>query len=125
MDYQHATHVAAEPDRLYAVLADPDNLVQFVPQVTAIHRGDGDTVEVEARYEGHTQRGEASLHTDETQRRVEWGTPGGSYHGSLAVDPDGDGSKLTLALSTAHDQDMDADVAGTLDAIRRLLEAQV
>ncbi len=125
MDYEHSTHVAASPDRVYEVLADPENLVRLVPQLTAIHREGGDKVEVEARYEGHTQRGEASLHTDDERRQVEWGVPGGAYHGSMVVGPDGDASKLTLRLTTPHDRDVDGDVTGTLDAIRRLLEAQV
>ncbi len=125
MEYEHSTHVAASPEQVYAVLAEPANLVQFVPQLTAIHRAGGDKVEVEARYEGHTQKGEASLRTDDQNHRVEWGVPGSGYHGSLTVHDRGDASELTLRLITAHDHDVDQDVAGTLDAIRRLLEAQV
>jgi carbon monoxide dehydrogenase subunit G len=125
MDFQHAEHVAASPDRLYDVLANPDNLVHFVPQLTNVKRTDGDHLEVEARYEGHTQRGQAYLRTDESAHRVEWGVEGGGYHGSFDVTPDGDGSKLVLKLTTVHTGDVDHDVAGTLDAIRRLLEAEV
>jgi hypothetical protein len=43
----------------------------------------------------------------------------------MQVDPDGDGSRLTLFLSTAHGDAADSEVMGTLDAIRRLVEAQV
>ncbi len=125
MQYEHSEHVAAAPDAVYQVLRNPDNLVQFVPQLTAISPAEGDTVEVQARYEGHTQHGEAWLRSDEAARRVEWGVPGGSYRGSLVVEPDGEGSKLVLELSTPHDHDVDKDVVGTLDAIRRLLEAEV
>ncbi len=125
MQYEHAEHVAASPEAVFEVLRKGDNLVEFVPQLTAISPAEGDTVEVEARYEGHTQHGEAWLRTDEQSRRVEWGVPGGSYHGSLVVEPDGEGSKLVLKLTTPHDHDVDKDVVGTLDAIRRLLEAQV
>jgi carbon monoxide dehydrogenase subunit G len=125
VQHEHSEHVAAAPDRLYAVLADVENLAHYVPQLTGAQRRDGDTVEVEARYEGHTQHGEAWFRPDEGRRRVEWGAVGGSYHGWLQVDPDGDGSRLTLHLETVHTDDVDRDVAGTLDAIRRLLEAEV
>jgi len=48
---------------------------------------DGDRVEVEARYEGRTQRGDAYFRTDGTARRIEWGTESG-YRGWLEVTPD-------------------------------------
>jgi hypothetical protein len=53
------------------------------------------------------------------------GGEGTDYHGSLQVDPDGDGSKLTLRLTTQRPADTDGEIAGTLDAIRRLLEAEL
>lgn len=125
MEYEHSEHVAAAPNVVYDVLADADNLVHFVPQLRSIHRADGDKVEVEARYEGHSQHGEAWLRTDEDRRRVEWGVDGSGYHGSFEVDPDRDGSRLILRLTTAHDRNVDQAVSGTLDAVRRLLEAEV
>jgi hypothetical protein len=53
-----------------------------------------------------------------------WGTAGG-YRGSISVDADGDGSMLTLSLHTTHIEHADHDIAATLDAIRRLVEADV
>jgi hypothetical protein len=55
---------------------------------------------------------------------VEWGTDSG-YRGWLEVAPDEGGSILTLGLHTTHIEHADHDVAGTLDAMRRLVEAQV
>jgi len=81
-------------------------------------------VEVEARYEGRTQRGEAYFRADEGAHRVEWGSEGG-YRGWMTVEADGDGSMLTLGLHTTHIEHADHDVAATLDAIRRLVEADV
>jgi carbon monoxide dehydrogenase subunit G len=124
MEHVHSEHVAAQPDRVFAALADPAGLAQFVPQLTSIRQGDGDRVEVEARYEGRTQHGEAYFHVDEGERKVEWGT-GGGYRGWMQVVADGDGSMLTLGLHTTHVEHADHDVAATLDAIRRLVEASV
>src|SRR3954453_6936097 len=119
MDHVHSEHVAADPDRLFAAISDPGTLARFVPQLTRIDpQGDGQ-VGVEARYEGHTQRGEASFSTDADARTVEWGSASG-YKGSMRVQPDGDGSMLTLSLTTAHVDHADHDIAATLDAIRRL-----
>ena len=106
-------------------MADVDNLPRYVPQLTGAHRLGGDKVEVEARYEGHTQKGEAWFRSDGSRRRIEWGAPGGDYHGWLQVNSEGDGSRLTLFLATAHGDAPDSDVMGTLDAIRRLVEADL
>jgi carbon monoxide dehydrogenase subunit G len=124
MEHVHSEHLAAPPDRVFAALADPGELAQFVPQLTSIRQGDGDRVEVEARYDGRTQRGEAYFHADEAERKVEWGTSGG-YRGWMQVIADGEGSMLTLGLHTTHVEHADHDVAATLDAIRRLVEAAV
>lgn len=109
---------------MFAALANIENLPRYVPQVTAARRTDGDKVSVEARYEGHTQQGEAWFRTDERAHRIEWGSPDSDYHGWLEVSPDGDGSRLTLFLATVRGDAPDSEVMDTLDAIRRLVEAE-
>ena len=64
-------------------------------------------------------------HPRPERRRIQWGVKGSDYHGSFEVDGDGEGAKLALSLTTIHDRDVDSDVAGTLDAVRRLLESKV
>jgi hypothetical protein len=61
---------------------------------------------------------------DDKERRIEWSAPSG-YHGWMKVDPDGDGSRLTLFLETRHGAERDHDISATLDAIRMLVEAEV
>jgi uncharacterized membrane protein len=123
MQHEHTEHVAAPADAVYAAIADLRNLPRFVPQMTAV-RGEGDHIEVDARYEGREQHGEATFRADDAQRRIEWGAPSG-YRGWMKVDPDGDGSRLTLFLETKHGTERDHDIAATLDAIRMLVEAEV
>lgn len=124
MEHEHTQHVAASADRVFAALADVSNLPHYVPQVTKARSTDGDMVAIEARYGGHTQQGEGWFRADATQRRIEWGVTTGTYRGWLQVDPDEEGSRLTLFLATPHEVS-DSDVMGTLDAIRRLVEAEV
>jgi hypothetical protein len=124
MEHVHSEHVAADPDRVFAALRDPATLAGFVPQLTKVDQQGDDRVEVEARYDGRTQRGDAYFRADDAGRKVEWGTERG-YRGWLAVEADDDGSMLTLGLHTTHVEHADHDVAATLDAIRRLVEAQV
>src|SRR5215218_4528065 len=124
MKHEHTEHVAAPADAVYAAISNLDNLPRFVPQLTAVRPAEGDQVEVDARYQGHEQHGQASFHADDAERRIEWGSPSG-YHGWMKVDPDGDGSRLTLFLDTRHGGESDRDIAATLDAVRMLVEAEV
>jgi uncharacterized membrane protein len=124
VQHEHTEHVAAPADAVYAAISDLGNLPRFVPQMTAARPTAGDRVEVDARYEGRTQHGEASFQKDDGERRIAWSAPSG-YHGWMKVDPDGDGSRLTLFLETRHGSESDHDISATLDAIRMLVEAEV
>jgi hypothetical protein len=92
--------------------------------MTAARRAEGDRVEIAARYEGREQHGEVSFRADDGERKIEWSAPSG-YHGWMQVQPDGDGSRLTLFLNTRHGSERDHDVEATLDAIRMLVESEV
>jgi uncharacterized protein YndB with AHSA1/START domain len=124
VEHQHTEHIAASPDAVYAAISDVTNLPRFVPQMTAARRAGEERVEVDARYHGRDQHGQASFHADDAQRRIEWGSPSG-YRGWMEVAADGDGTRLTLFLHTVHDSESEHDVGATLDAIRMLVEAQV
>ncbi|HEX8975831.1 MAG TPA: hypothetical protein VF781_04905, partial [Solirubrobacteraceae bacterium] len=71
------------------------------------------------------QEGEAWFRADASERRIEWGSSGSEYRGWVQVSPEGDGTRLTLFLATVHGDAPDSEVMGTLDAIRRLVEADV
>jgi uncharacterized protein YndB with AHSA1/START domain len=125
MEHEHTEFVAAAPERVFRALADIGNLPRYVPQLTGAEQLDGDKIRVQARYEGHTQEGEVWFRADESERKIEWGSPDSEYRGSIQVTPERDGSRLRLLLATAHGDAPDSEVMGTLDAIRRLVEADV
>ena len=124
MQHEHTEHIAASADAVYAAIADVSNLPRFVPQMTGARAAAEDRVEVDARYHGREQHGEAAFTADDARRRIEWGSPSG-YHGWMEVAPEVEGARLTLFLNTVHGSESDHDVAATLDAIRMLVEAQV
>lgn len=124
MQHEHTEHVAAPPEAVYAAIADVSNLPKFVPQMTAARPAGNGKVEVDARYGGHEQHGEAAFAANDAEHRIEWSAASG-YRGWMKVDSDGDGSRLTLFLDTPHSAERDHDVAATLDAIRMLVEAEV
>ena len=124
MQHEHTEHIAASADAVYAAISDVGNLPSFVPQMTAARDSGDGRVEVDARYGGGEQHGEASFTKDDGARRIEWNAASG-YNGWMQVDADGDSSRLTLFLDTPHDSASDHDVSATLDAIRMLVERQV
>jgi hypothetical protein len=69
--------------------------------------------------------GHITAHESKPELNQLWGAPDSEYHGWIQVSPDADGSRLTLFLATARGDASDNEVMGTLDAIRRLVEADV
>lgn len=124
MQHEHTEHVAASADAVYAAISDVSNLPKFVPQMTAARPAADGKVEIDARYEGREQHGEATFEADAGKKRIAWSSPSG-YQGWMRVDPDGDGSRLTLFLETKHSSEREHDVSATLDAIRMLVESEV
>lgn len=124
MQHEHTEHIAADPQAVYAAISDVSNLPRFVPQMTGARRSGGDRVEIDARYHGREQHGEARFSTDDGRRRIEWAADSG-YGGWMQVEPDDGGSRLRLHLETRHSTESDADVQATLDAIRMLVEREV
>ncbi len=125
MEHTHTEFVAASPERVYDALADVANLPRYVPQLTAAERLDGDRIRVHARYDGHSQEGEAWFRADAQQQTIEWGAPGSEYRGRIHIGAQDGGSLLTFTLMTSRGDAPEGDVMGTLDAIRRLVEADV
>jgi carbon monoxide dehydrogenase subunit G len=125
MEHEQTTRLPVPPDRLYRTIADIGNLSRFVPPLRSVRRTDAGHVEVDAQYEGHEQHGQAWFRTDEAARRVEWGSEGQPYRGWMQVEPDGDGSRLTLHVTTErltseHLGEVRAYVASTIESLRKL-----
>jgi len=120
MEHEQSTTISVAPDRLYRAIADPANLTRFVPAITSVHRRDQEQVDVEARYEDHSEHGEAWFRADDDARRVSWGAEGSPYEGWMVVDADGEGSRVTLHLTTPHELDVDEYVQQTFESLRGL-----
>jgi hypothetical protein len=125
MDHEQTTRIPVAPDRLYRTIADVGNLSRFVPPLRSVRRTDSEHVEVDAQYEGHEQHGQAWFRTDDAARRVEWGSEGQPYRGWMQVEPDGEGSMLTLHVTTErltseHLGEVKAYAASTIESLRKL-----
>ncbi len=121
MEHEQSTTISVPPDQLYQAISDPGNLTRFVPAITSVHRRDADHVDVEARYEDHAEHGEAWFRADDDARRIAWGAEGSPYEGWMSVDSEGEGSQVTLHLTTPHEIDVDEYVQQTFESLRRLV----
>jgi ribosome-associated toxin RatA of RatAB toxin-antitoxin module len=125
MEHEQTTRIAVAPDRLYRTIADIGNLTRFIPPLRSVRRTDAEHVEVDAQYQGHEQHGQAWFRTDDAAKRVEWGSEGQPYRGWMQVEDDGDGSRLTLhvtteRLSSEHLGEVKGYVASTIESLRKL-----
>ena len=123
--HEHTHHVAADADKVYAALADVRNLPHYVPA--------DDEGGAARRRQGHGRGALRRPHPDgrglvQDRRRKapdRVGLGGQRLQRLAAGRPDEDGSRLTLYVATVHGDAPDPEVMGTLDAIRRLVEADV
>jgi len=102
-----------------------------MPSIQAAER-DGDVIRTRARVEtdGEVRQyeGKATFETDEATRTMSWGAEGpNDYHGELEVEEDGDGSKVSVRITTERSADDDEDtiethLERTVAQIKRLVE---
>jgi ribosome-associated toxin RatA of RatAB toxin-antitoxin module len=102
VDHEQTTTIPVAPDTLYRTIADIGSLSRFIPPLKSVRRTDPEHVEVDAEYEGRHEHGEAWFRADDDAKRVEWGAEDQPYRGWMQVEPDGQGSKLTLHLTMTH-----------------------
>lgn len=127
MDFERSTTVGKGADAIFALLADPRSVADYVPLVSHVESTaeDGSPAALDALpTEG---LGPMRFVADAATRRIEWGEPGAAYGGSITVEAGTSStSQVTVRLRTRDDLDR-AEVDGFLDqAVRgiRLLAAR-
>jgi hypothetical protein len=120
-DYERSTTVGASADAVFAFLADPGNVAEYVGPITHVDSIaiEGDPAEVDAS--GETDPAyEAHFLADVANRRVEWGRD--AYSGSATVEADTSStSTITFRLHVRDDADPDA-VRAMLDQAARTVQ---
>jgi hypothetical protein len=97
-------------DALWAVVADPARLADWVPTMRrAQPSGEGgpgrEEVHVEGESHGHSYSLDSALRIDEGDRRLDWGAEGDyGYRGSLRVAERPSGSEVHLRVAVPDDR---------------------
>ena len=92
-------------DALWAVVADPAQLADWVPTMRLAQPSGKEEVHVEGESHGHRYSLDSLLRIDKSDRRLYWGAEGDDgYRGSLEVAERPSGSEVHLHLAVPDDR---------------------
>jgi uncharacterized protein YndB with AHSA1/START domain len=92
-------------DALWAVVADPARLADWVPTMRRAQPSGKEEVHVEGESHGHRYSLDSELRIDEGDRRLDWGAKGDyGYRGSLQVAERPSGSEAHLHVVVPDDR---------------------
>lgn len=92
-------------DAVWAVVADPARLADWVPTMRLAQPSGEDEVHVEGESHGHPYSLDSLLRIDESERRLHWGAEGDDgYRGSLRVVARPPGSEVHLHVAVPDDR---------------------
>jgi len=103
IDRSRAFEISA--DTLWAVVADPARLADWVPTMRLAQPSGQEEVHVEGESHGHRYSLDSLLRIDEGDRRLDWGAEGDDgYRGSLRVTERPSGSEAHLHVAVPDDR---------------------
>ena len=103
IDGSRAFEISA--DALWAVVADPARLADWVPTMRLAQPHGQEEVHVEGESHGHRYSLDSLLRVDEGDGRLDWGTEGDDgYRGSLRVAERPSGSEVHLHVAVPDDR---------------------
>jgi uncharacterized protein YndB with AHSA1/START domain len=92
-------------DALWAVVADPARLADWVPTMRLAQPSGAEEVHVEGESHGHPYSLDSVLRTDAIDRRLDWGAEGDDgYRGSLRITERPSGSEVHLHVAIPDDR---------------------
>ncbi|WP_085032235.1 SRPBCC family protein [Ensifer aridi] len=112
-------HIEGNPERVFEFLSDPENLKRITPGAASVQGVS------EGRFllsKSSSPATSAFLRTDRSAKRLEWGTDDGGYSGWLEVTANGDGSDITVEITTREQVQGAAGVRSGDDKLKDGLE---
>jgi Polyketide cyclase / dehydrase and lipid transport len=103
-EFDGSRSLGINADVLWAVVADPARLADWVPTMRLAQPAGKEEVHVEGESHGHRYSLDSLLRIDESERRLHWGAEGDdSYRGSLRVTEQPSGSEVHLHVTIPDD----------------------
>ncbi len=98
-DFESSLSMSASPEQVFDFIADISNLPKYLPTTKAAQSQGEGRVRVQGEANGHSYDGDGYLRPDKGALRMEWGADEGYYNGWMQVEPNGDGSKITVHIA--------------------------
>ncbi len=109
-------------DALWAVVADPARLADWVPTMRRAESAGGAGVHLEGESHGHRYSLDSALRVDAGDRRLHWGTAGDDgYRGWLQVTDASPGSRVRIHVAVPDDR-LGRSAGAAAEEIRRGME---
>jgi uncharacterized protein YndB with AHSA1/START domain len=127
-DFELSREIDAAPGAVWALVSDPERLVDWVPTATASRPAGHDAVQLRGESHGHDYDLRGGFAADDDARRLVWDSPRQSgYHGSLTVAGHDAGSRVTVQVTipdipAAAHEEITRGLRETLDRIGRLAQ---
>jgi uncharacterized protein YndB with AHSA1/START domain len=111
-------------DALWAVVADPARLAEWVPTMRRAEPAGKEEVHLEGESHGHPYSLDSELHVDEGDRSLHWGAEQGrGYRGWLQVLDRSPGSEVRLHIAVPDDRLSSSPDAAAAEIRRGMEEA--
>lgn len=96
--YEDSLMIDAAPYEVFEFVADITNLPKYIPTTKQAQSQGPDRVRVQGEAHGHPYDSDGFLRADRHAMRLDWGADEGGYKGALQIQPDGEGSLVTVQL---------------------------
>ena len=104
-------------------VADIKNMPKYMPTTKKAEDAGKNRVRVAGGGDGFQYDSEGYLRRNKDTGTLEWGADEGTYSGLMSVDPDGDGSNVTIKLTFKGDKYKDIPSDHVNEGLRTALES--
>ena len=103
-EFSSSLYMDAPADDVYDFVADISNMPKYMPTTKKAEKAGDERVRVQGGGDGFQYDSEGYLRRNADSGDLEWGADEGTYNGAMSVDPDGDGSNVTIKLHFKGDK---------------------
>ena len=98
-DYESSLSMGAGAQDVFDFVTDVRNLPKYLPTTKDAQPQGSDRVRVQGEAQGHRYDSDGYLRSDPDAMRLEWGADEGYYSGWMQIEPEDQGSSVTVHIS--------------------------